>query len=27
MEGESMIFAYNKEQVGDVLLVILEDTK
>ena len=22
-----MIFAYNKEQVGDVLLVILEDTK
>ena len=22
-----MIFAYNKEQVGDVLMVILEDTK
>lgn len=27
IEGEPMIFAYNKEQVGDVLLVILEDTK
>lgn len=22
-----MIFAYNKEQVGDVLMVILQDTK
>lgn len=22
-----MIFAYNKEQVGDILMVILEDTK
>ena len=27
IEGEPMIFAYNKEQFGDVLLVILEVTK